>query len=648
MIRQLYSVLLVTAVVAALAAYTHPHQASRWVSAAAVRTGDILGRLSVGLAAAAEQAQDRAGTDNGLAPSSAAIVGATDRDGGWTYATDQGPSTPAGHKTPFRLWWRRHRSAAAPPPADHASTGPQATAKPAAGRPQQLPAIMPGALGLPRQDGTTDPSWRLPLETARYPRADWAGDWQGYGKIPADVRAAANPVRPVSATQPVVPQVAATMAEVNRYLPSQATPAAGPMVSSAVDPLPQVDPGATRALPGQTVYPSTPSRRGPTEGSPSPQMRYPSTAPAASHRLPPVSTASAVFPTPPPRPVAQPPAPASAEMRVDNPVANCTLCENAQIIARVGSEIVLGSEIYPAVDEVLQSYRDKLSDRELKIQRKRLMQQILQQRVEMKLLYADAKRALPAEALKTIGEQLAEQFENKEVPKRIKLAKVGSRREFEEKLALLGTSLDQEKRGFTERAIAQQWVHQQLQQDPEVTHDELVAYYHEHGADFDHSARAKWEQLTVKFSRHPDRAEAQRLIAEMGNEVIRGGSLAEVARRRSEGSTASHGGQWDWTTRGSLKSDVLDKAIFALPLGRLSQILEDEQGFHIIRVIEREEAHRTPFVEAQVEIKEKIKNQHRREQLSKLVERLRKEIPVWTIFDDQTAEAGAASHRTLR
>ena len=69
----------------------------------------------------------------------------------------------------------------------------------------------------------------------------------------------------------------------------------------------------------------------------------------------------------------------------------------------------------------------------------------------------------------------------------------------------------------------------------------------------------------------------------------------------------------------------------------MSRILEDEQGFHIIRVKEREEAHRTPFIEAQTEIKEKIQRQRRKEQVAAMVARLRKEIPVWTIFDDQAA-----------
>ena len=138
----------------------------------------------------------------------------------------------------------------------------------------------------------------------------------------------------------------------------------------------------------------------------------------------------------------------------------------------------------------------------------------------------------------------------------------------------------------------------------------------------------------VRFARFPDKAEAYRAIAEMGNQVLGGKDFAEVARTGSHGSTAPNGGLRDWTTRGSLVSQVLDEAIFTLPPGALSPILEDEQGFHIVRVLEREEAHRIPFLEAQVEIRDKIRQQREAEQEQKYLARLWKNTPVWTVFDD--------------
>lgn len=101
----------------------------------------------------------------------------------------------------------------------------------------------------------------------------------------------------------------------------------------------------------------------------------------------------------------------------------------------------------------------------------------------------------------------------------------------------------------------------------------------------------------------------------MGNEVYLGGKPFEaVAKASSQGYTASEGGVHDWTTQGSLKSQTLDAAIFAIVPKRLSQVIEDELGYHIIEVLERQDATVVSFEQAHDEMREAIdrdRNAHR-------------------------------------
>lgn len=133
------------------------------------------------------------------------------------------------------------------------------------------------------------------------------------------------------------------------------------------------------------------------------------------------------------------------------------------------------------------------------------------------------------------------------------------------------------------------------------------------------------------------REQAYGAIAAMGNEVLRGAKFDAVAKRSSQGFTAEQGGYHDWTTKGSLVSKVIDEAVFTLPEGRMSQILEDERGVYIVRVIERRLAGHIPFTEAQVEIKEQIIKQMQEKDRHEYLDRLRKRTPVWTIFDEPGA-----------
>lgn len=197
-----------------------------------------------------------------------------------------------------------------------------------------------------------------------------------------------------------------------------------------------------------------------------------------------------------------------------------------------------------------------------------------------------------------------------------------------------GTSLEQQKRTFIEKILGQSVLGQKIDFEPEITHQQMLDFYHEHEQDYFVPARVRWEKLTVRIDRFPNKAEAWAALGQMGNEVLRGASLAAVARRQSQGVDASDGGQHDWTTQGSLASDTLDTALFSLPIGKLSERLEDDKGFHIVRVIEREGDSKIPFLEAQVDIKESLRKESVREQIAEYVAELKEGIPVWTAYED--------------
>ncbi|NLY00855.1 MAG: hypothetical protein GXY83_32595 [Rhodopirellula sp.] len=338
---------------------------------------------------------------------------------------------------------------------------------------------------------------------------------------------------------------------------------------------------------------------------------------------------------------------AAAEAQLDTGsevVAELELCEGAQPLATVGSDWILAGEILGSINEILKTNEDRIPKDQVEAQRDLLIRQKLRQRIETKLIYQDARRTIPEENYPMVEEKLSEYFEKNELPALIKRAGATSRQDLDAKLQVFGASVDREKRRFMEQALAQQWVQEQVKSNDEISHEQMLAYYQEHIADYEFSAQSRWEQLMVRFASYPDRQAAEAAIVEMGNQVFRGVPFAEVAKARSEGPTASEGGQRDWTSRGSLVSKVLDDTIFGLPVGRLSRILEDEQGLHIVRVVERKDAGRTPFLEAQVGIREKIREQRRREKIEEYLARLKEEIPVWTVFDDpQTANPMAGS-----
>jgi len=174
-----------------------------------------------------------------------------------------------------------------------------------------------------------------------------------------------------------------------------------------------------------------------------------------------------------------------------------------------------------------------------------------------------------------------------------------------------------------------------------VTHEEMLAYYQDHLKEYEYPGSIKWEELMVRFDRcGGDRDKAWQQLAAMGNEVwavvaitpgLRGPVFANVAKAKSHGFTAAEGGIQE-TTPGSLMCEEMNEALLTLDLGRMSNCIESQQGFHLVRVLERKEPGRTPFTEAQAKIRELLENEQKDVLVTEELKKLRKTARVWTVF----------------
>ncbi len=322
--------------------------------------------------------------------------------------------------------------------------------------------------------------------------------------------------------------------------------------------------------------------------------------------------------------------------------------EMAMVVARVGSEVVLAGDLMtPTASEWLAKVSPGLKPEQIQELKLKIYEQVLGPHLETLLVYVDACRTIPEERLPEIREKVDEAFDKEQLPKMVEAAGLSSIREYEELLRSQGQSLERMRKMFFERALAQEWMQQNANTSGEIPHAEMIAWYQNHLDEFEFAAKARFEQLTVKISPSQPRDAAWNRLAAMGNEVLQGRPLAEVAKEQSEGATARSGGQYDWTSRGSLVSKVVDEAIFRLPIGELSAILDDGEALHIVRVTERTDAGCTPFIEAQVGIRANLVQERRKRGQDEYLKRLRDQTPVWTIFEDD-AEPTVIAGRNRR
>jgi peptidyl-prolyl cis-trans isomerase C len=114
------------------------------------------------------------------------------------------------------------------------------------------------------------------------------------------------------------------------------------------------------------------------------------------------------------------------------------------------------------------------------------------------------------------------------------------------------------------------------------------------------------------------RGEADGLMAK----IKAGADFAALAKEHSQDGSAAQGGDLGFFTRGQMVPSF-ETAAFALPPGGVSEVVESEFGYHIIKVQEKRPARTVPLVEVSEQIEGYLKDQERQQRTEGFVESLK-------------------------
>jgi parvulin-like peptidyl-prolyl isomerase len=318
----------------------------------------------------------------------------------------------------------------------------------------------------------------------------------------------------------------------------------------------------------------------------------------------------------------------------------------AAVVAVVGQSYVLAGDLMPRVEmrvkEILAKSPQQPGELEIRYIRSVIFRSLLNQSIQLKILresfllsqvgnQAADKRN---EAEKRLQSRARQMFQETELPRLYKKFNVHTVAEVDDKLREQGSSFESARLDFIDQMLAHLYRSDVIPKDPEIAMIEVKNYYEDNIDKYQVKAQARWEQLTATFEASGGRDKAIAAINEMGREAYFGGSMQAVAKLKSQEPFAGRGGLHDWTNRGSLASSKLEAQIFSLPLGVMSEVIEDESGMHIVRVLERKPEGVKPISELQDEIRKKLKDQKIEEAIQKITSEMTKRVAVWTIYPD--------------
>jgi peptidyl-prolyl cis-trans isomerase C len=253
--------------------------------------------------------------------------------------------------------------------------------------------------------------------------------------------------------------------------------------------------------------------------------------------------------------------------------------------------------------------------------KKQLRQQALEQLIRRDLLDQKIKQAnitvTDEEVIAKIREIVSEP------------GKLLSLEEAKKKVEQYGQNFDRFKEAVRESLVRNKFMEQQWAGQVNVTDEEAKKYYDENRKLFDVPEQIRASHILITYKTNDPnvdpneakakaRAEAESLLKQLKN----GADFATLAKKYSSCPSAPRGGDLGFFPRGKT-TPAFEKAAFALKVGQLSDVVETEYGFHIIKVTDHKDASVIPFEQAKANIIAQLKQKKEAEFAEKYINSLK-------------------------
>jgi len=168
-----------------------------------------------------------------------------------------------------------------------------------------------------------------------------------------------------------------------------------------------------------------------------------------------------------------------------------------------------------------------------------------------------------------------------------------------------GKSIEAYKNRIRDQILVSRIVRFEMGSRVVVGKRKIEKYYHDNQKKFWEPGKVRARHILILFekdgseiTRKEKNKEIKRILAELED----GKDFAEAAKEYSEDVSASMGGDVGFVVKGQMVPEF-EKAVFRLKEGEISNVVETEYGYHIIKAETIQKGRTLPFKEVEAEIK---------------------------------------------
>ena len=287
----------------------------------------------------------------------------------------------------------------------------------------------------------------------------------------------------------------------------------------------------------------------------------------------------------------------SGENKDEGAVDDVATARDAAVVLRVGETTSSNADFFAFVSRAADEDTEALSQEALS--------RLFDRFIDEKILLEAARRA---------GVTLSDE------EKQAYLSRVSSDQDSSSPVGETGLS-----EGVFDRLVVDKYVYEKLR-DLDVSRAEIRNYYNEHKKDFLLAERVQVSQIL--YDTEEKAVSALRRLEKASPDEFR-----RTAREESIGPEAAREGLMGVYKPGDLPADM-EKVIFALPEGKISQVVESSYGFHIFRVDRKLFPHLQTEEEATPVIRLKVLDEKSKQALAAHLEEL-KGVLDWGVFYEE-------------
>ena len=205
--------------------------------------------------------------------------------------------------------------------------------------------------------------------------------------------------------------------------------------------------------------------------------------------------------------------------------------------------------------------------------------------------------------------------------------------DFSKALAQSGLTIDLLRDQLRRTVTLQRVVGREVNSKVDLSDDALRIIYEREKETWRVPEKAHLAEILV--SNGDDSAGAARRAKE-ASDLIKGGAKFEaVVKDYSDGATKSRGGDLGLVAKGELTQEI-DKAVFSLPVGSVSDPIGTKFGWHLVKVIDKIPVSYKPFADVKAELLKREQDTQFQKKLAEYLDKLKREAVIRVSTDAKT------------